>query len=362
MNNKTHTQTTNIPYPSITLHNKPVGYGHCCFIIAEVGVNHNGDVAMARQLIDVAVQGGADAVKFQTFAARRLVSPDAPRADYQLRTTDAHESHYAMLKRLELSQSAHEELMAYAHQKGILFLSTPFDEIAADMLENLGVEAFKISSGELTNLPLLEHIARKQRPMIVSTGMSSLGEVDEAVQTIERAGNPPLVLLHCVSNYPATPEHANLRAMQTMASAFQLPIGYSDHTPGIEVALAAAALGACIIEKHVTLNKALPGPDHQASLEPHEFFAMVQGIRTVESALGNGRKQPASGEAHTASVARKSLVAAQTIPAGTQITRQHILVQRPGTGLPPVMLPYVVGHIAKVDIAEGALLNLDMLQ
>jgi N,N'-diacetyllegionaminate synthase len=332
-----------------------------CFIIAEAGVNHNGSLETARRLIDAAVQAGADAVKFQTFKADRLVTSEAPKAKYQIHTTDATESQYEMLHRLELSFEAHCELMAYCQEKDILFLSSPFDEESADLLMKLEVAAFKIPSGELTNLPFLDYVARKGKPMIVSTGMAYLGEVEAAVHTIEKAGNQDLVLLHCVSNYPAEPADVNLRAMLTMATAFGVPIGYSDHTLGTEVALAAVAMGACVIEKHFTLDRNLPGPDHRSSLEPIELAAMVQGIRKVESALGHGRKEPVPNEAETTAVARKSLVAARDIAAGTKMTEELMAIKRPGTGMPPFMRPYLVGRTARTDIPAGTLLTLEML-
>lgn len=342
--------------------NRLIGPTHPCFIIAEAGVNHNGDLALARQLVDVAVQAGADAVKFQTFKADRVVTADAPKAAYQRQSTDAAESQHAMLSRLELSDAAHHTLIDYCRECDMLFLSTPFDEQSADFLLQQGMPLFKIPSGEITNLPLVDHVARLRRPMIVSTGMAHLGEVETALQTIEATGHDAVVLLHCVSNYPADPADANLRAMQTMQAAFGVPVGFSDHTPGIAVALAAVALGACVIEKHFTLDNTLPGPDHQSSLEPGELTALVQSIRTVEAALGDGRKRPAASEASTAAVARRSLVAAHPIAAGTTLTPTMIAIRRPGSGLPPAMLPYLAGRTARHDIAAGSLLTLEMLQ
>ena len=346
---------------AVEIAGRKVGPGQPCFVIAEAGVNHNGDLGMAHRLVDVAAQAGADAVKFQTFKAERLAMPDAPKAKYQLQTTDTAESQYEMLRRLELSAEAHRNVVAYCREKGILFMSSPFDEESADFLAELGVAVFKIPSGEITNVAFLAHVARKGKPLIVSTGMSYLGEVETAVRTLEQTGNRDFVLLHCVSDYPARPGDVNLRAMQTMAAAFGVPVGYSDHTPGLEVALAAVALGACVIEKHFTLDRNLPGPDHQASLEPDELAALVQGIRTVEAALGHGRKEPAASEANTTAVARKSLVAARDIPSGTVLTEDLIAVKRPGTGLPPVMKPYLVGRVAQVTIPVGTLLGLEML-
>jgi sialic acid synthase SpsE len=234
---------------SVRINRRKIGAGEPCFIIAEAGVNHNGNPELAKSLIDVAVDSGADAVKFQTFKAENVVSIHAPKADYQLHTTDKDESQYEMLRKLELSLDAHHMLRSYCQEREILFMSTPFDEESADFLDVLGVQLFKISSGEITNFPLLGHIAAKDKPIILSTGMSSLAEVRQAVGVIQRTGNDQLVLLHCVSNYPANPKDANLRAMGAMVTAFQLPVGYSDHTPGIAIALAAVALGACVIEK-----------------------------------------------------------------------------------------------------------------
>lgn len=346
---------------TIDIAGRKVGPGQPCFIVAEAGVNHNGSLEMARQLVDVAVQAGADAVKFQTFKAERLVTPDAPKADYQLLTTDAAESQYEMVRRLELSEEAHRDLMAYCREQGILFMSTPFGEESADFLADLGIAVFKIPSGEITNLPFLTHVVGKGKPVIVSTGMAYLGEVEAAVSTIEKVGNRDFVLLHCVSNYPADPADANLRAMQTLATAFGVPVGYSDHTPGIEVAIAAVALGACVIEKHFTLDRNLPGPDHRASLEPDELAALVRGIRTVEASLGHGRKEPAPSEANTAAVARRSLVAAQDIPAGTKLTEEMIAIKRPGTGLPPAMRSYLLGRSVRTAVPAGTLFTLEML-
>ena len=326
------------------------------FIIAEAGVNHNGDIKNAKKLIDIAATAGADAVKFQTFKAERLVSATAPKAEYQMQTTDPSESQQEMIRRLELSLEAHQELNSYCQKQGILFMSTPFDKQSVDLLDDLGMPAFKIGSGEVTNLPLLEYIASKGKPLILSTGMSHLGEVDEAVRAIKNAGCDQLILLHCVSNYPANPSDANLKAMETMATAFQLPVGYSDHTPGIEVALAAVALGACVIEKHFTLDKNLPGPDHKASLEPQELEALVKGIRIVEQALGNRLKQPQISESNSRAVARRSLAAVCDIQPGTVITSEILTALRPGSGISPVMIKHLLGRKAKNMIPSGQLI------
>jgi len=333
-----------------------------CFIIAEAGVNHNGRLETGLALVEAAARAGADAVKFQTFKAERLAGPLAPKAPYQARTTGGAESQQEMLQRLELGRSEHEALLAKCGEEGIEFMSTPFDEPSADLLEGLGVALYKLPSGELTNLAFLAHVARKGKPMILSTGMADLSEVEAAVESVRAAGNPPLVLLHCLSAYPAKPEEVNLRAMETMARAFGLPVGFSDHSLGLEIALAARALGARVIEKHFTLDRTMEGPDHAASLEPAELAALVRGIRKVEAALGHGRKEPAPSEAETAAVVRKSLVAARDIPAGTALTPEMVALKRPGTGLPPGMGPRIVGRTALRLIREGELISLEMLK
>ncbi|MBE7554830.1 MAG: N-acetylneuraminate synthase [Anaerolineales bacterium] len=346
----------------IDIAGRKVGSDQRCFIIAEAGVNHNGNLETACQLVDVAARANADAVKFQTFKADRLVTSDAPKATYQQQTTNVAETQYEMLHRLELSVETYRHLAMYCREKGLVFMSTPFDEESADFLDSLDIAVFKIPSGEITNLPFLTHVAAKGKPLVVSTGMAYLGEVETAIRTIKETGNLNLVALHCVSNYPAAPTDTNLRAMQTMAVAFGIPVGYSDHTLGIEVAIAAVALGACVIEKHFTLDRNLPGPDHRASLEPDELAALVHSIRTVELAMGHGRKEPAASEANTAAVARKSLVAAKDIPVGTLLTEELIAIKRPGTGLPPTMRPYLIGRTVKQAVPAGTLLALEMLQ
>jgi len=338
-----------------------IGSGQPCFVIAEAGVNHNGDINLALQLVEVAARAGANAVKFQTFTANNLASPSAPKADYQLKTTDAAESQYEMLRRLELSTKDHQRLLKHSIKNGILFMSTPFDEDSANMLDELNIPAFKIPSGEITNLPFLAHVAQKGKPLIVSTGMSDLKEVQTAIRTIAETGNQQLVLLHCVSCYPATAADVNLNAMRSMADAFGLPVGYSDHTCGIEIPLAAIALGAVIVEKHFTLDRNLPGPDHRASLEPDELAKMVKGIRKVESALGNGCKRPTKIESKNAFIVRRSLVAARDIAAGEILTEEMIAVKRPGSGLRPDNKRYLIGRKLKHNIKGGSLLKMEML-
>ncbi|MEI8305741.1 MAG: N-acetylneuraminate synthase [Chloroflexales bacterium] len=338
-----------------------IGPGLPCFIIAEAGVNHNGSLKQAQLLIDAAVQAGADAVKFQTFKAESLVTAHAPKAAYQREATGVAETQLEMLQNLELSLEDFAALYTYCASQNILFMSTPFDRESADFLAALGMAVFKIPSGELTNLPFLTHVARLHRPMIVSTGMARLSEVDIAFQTITESGNDDIALLHCVSSYPAAPEESNLRAMATMGTAFGVPIGFSDHTLGTAVTLAAVALGACIIEKHITLDRNLPGPDHRMSLEPHELSTLVREIRQVEVALGHGHKIPADSEADTARAARRSLVAEQDIPAGVRLTDAMIAIKRPGGGLLPSMYAFVLGRTTREPIARGTLLRLEML-
>jgi N-acetylneuraminate synthase len=329
--------------------------GGACFVIAEAGVNHDGDLDKALALVDAAAAAGADAVKFQTFSADRLVTADAPKARYQER--DASASQHEMLRRLELAPANYRRIADYCNEKGIVFLSSPFDEDSADLLEALDIAAFKIPSGELINIPFLQHVARKRRPMIVSTGMATLGEVRGAVAAIAAAGCERLALLHCVSAYPAEPRDANLRAMATLRREFDVPVGWSDHTLGTEVSLAAAALGADIIEKHLTLDRTAPGPDHAASLEPDELASLVRGIRTIASALGSGEKRPAEAELEIAAVARKSLVAARALRAGETLAAADVVLRRPGTGLPPMWLDRLLGRRAARAVEAGALLR-----
>jgi N,N'-diacetyllegionaminate synthase len=345
---------------TVTFGDHCIGPGQPCFVIAEAGVNHNGSVQTARELVDAALRAGADAVKFQTFRSELVISPRAEKAPYQRLTTGSNGSQLEMVQALELSFDSFRELYSYCMERGILFLSTAFDRESADFLSQLGMSAFKVPSGEITNLPFLSHIASKNKPVIVSTGMSNLEEVRAAVEILKSV--PGIVLLHCTSNYPASPASANLRAMQAMHEAFSLPVGYSDHTLGREVALAAVALGACVIEKHLTLDRNLSGPDHSASMEPDEFAVLVRGVRMVETALGNGVKQPVPEEAAVAAAARRSLVAACNITKGTRLQEQHIAILRPGTGLRPELLPQILGRRLKQNVESGQLFTLEMLQ
>ena len=337
-----------------------IGEGYPCFIIAEAGVNHNGKISLAKKMIDAAKNADADAVKFQLFSAERIVTKAASKAEYQRKSTGSG-TQYEMLKKLELSGRDFEELSSYAEKRNIIFLVSVFDEEGVDFAERLNVPAFKIPSGEITNLPLLEYIGRKGKPVILSTGMSTLEEVREAVNAIMGGGTDSIALLHCVSNYPAKPEEVNLRAIETLRCTFGLPVGLSDHTIGITIPIAAVALGATIIEKHFTLSRKLPGPDHAASLEPDEFREMVRRIVEVEKAMGDGIKRPTKSEELIKKKIRKSIVARVHIPKGTVITRQMLSIKRPGTGLAPKYLEKVIGKKAKKDIKADELITFEKL-
>jgi N,N'-diacetyllegionaminate synthase len=307
-------------------------------IIAEAGVNHNGDVRLAKQLVDAAANAGADYVKFQSFKAKRQATSAAQKAKYQLLTTDASETQYEMLLRLELSETDHRELIDHCALRNINFFSTAFDIESVDFLQAIGQKLYKVPSGEITNLPYLRHIGKIGAPVLLSTGMSTLGEVEAAIDTLENSGTPRdnITVLHCTTEYPTQMTNVNLLAMQTMSTAFGVKVGYSDHTSGIEVAIAAVATGASVIEKHLTLDRSLPGPDHLASSEPREFKDMVSAIRNIELALGDGIKRLTPGEIINKPVARKSLVAARSIMTGEQFTHYNLAVKRPGTGISPM--------------------------
>ena len=338
-----------------------IGPNHPCILIAEAGVNHNGSLEIAMRLVDAAKEAGADAVKFQTWVTEKLMVPDAPLADYQKQNIGGDQSQFDMAKKLELSYQEFSELKSHADRQGILFFSTPDEEDCADFLDELGVPMFKIGSGEVTNLPFLHHVALKHKPIILSTGMSTLSEVESAVNAIEDAGNQQLVLLHCVSNYPADPEDINLRAMGTLQLAFQYPVGYSDHTLGTHVSLASVALGACVLEKHFTLDKTLPGPDHLMSLDPTELGGMIASVRSVESALGTGRKSPVDAETSTKEVAQKSIVAARDIPEGKYLEPSDMTLRRTGAGLSPTYLQQIIGRKTSHPISANQVITLGML-
>jgi|SRR5690554_1151839 len=320
------------------------------FIIAEAGVNHNGDLAVAKQMIDAALEAGVDAVKFQTYRTEEMITVDAKKADYQLKRTEITETQYAMLKKYELSPEDHRELVGYCRNKGLIFLSTPYDLASVDLLSHLGVLCFKISSGDLTNLPFLSYIAGQKKPIILSTGMSNLGEIERAVLTIEKSGNSEIVLLHCTTNYPTAYQDVNLKAMITLKNAFQYHVGYSDHTEGIIISLAAVSMGARIIEKHFTLDRRLPGPDHQASLEPKELQELVTSIRYIERAMGNGVKRCVLSEEKNKEIARKKIVLACDVSKGTVITKKELALKRADKGLASTHLDLLIGHKVNRDL------------
>jgi N,N'-diacetyllegionaminate synthase len=328
-------------------------------IIAEAGVNHNGDFELAKCLIDAAAEAGADLVKFQTFNAERLATHTAPKAEYQTRTTGEAQSQFAMLRQLELSAEMHETLIAYCRKCNIGFFSTGFDIESLNYLASLGADRFKIPSGEITNLPYLRHVGAFGKPVILSTGMATLGEIEAALEVLEAAGTPrtQITVLHCNTEYPTPMQDVNLHAMCSIRDAFGVAVGYSDHTPGIEVPIAAVALGATVIEKHLTLDRNLPGPDHKASLEPYEFAAMVRAIRNIEKAMGDGIKRPSSSEAKNKPIARKSLVAAKPICAGEQFTAENVTAKRPGTGISPMRWDEVMGLVARRDYQKDELID-----
>jgi len=328
-------------------------------IIAEAGVNHNGDMVLARKLIDVAAASGVDMIKCQTFSADKLVTAQACKADYQKHTSSSDESQYKMLHRLELNREMHEELIAYCELRRIQFHSTGFDVESVDMLLNLGINTFKIPSGEIANLPYLRYIGRHGLSTIISTGMADLGEVEKALDVLEKAGTSRklITVLHCNTEYPTPMADVNLRAMLTIRDAFGVAVGYSDHTLGIEVPIAAVALGATVIEKHFTLDRNLPGPDHNASLEPDELKAMVAAIRNIEQALGDGIKRLTSSEAKNKLLVRKSLVASHAIKMGDIFSAQNVTTKRPGTGISPMRWDEIMGRAAPRDFEADELIE-----
>lgn len=328
-------------------------------IIAEAGVNHNGDIKLAKQLIDAASEAGVDYVKFQTFKSEKLVSKNAEKASYQKENTeDASESQLKMLQKLELSEADHFELIEYCKSKNIKFLSTAFDLESIDFLNKLNIDLFKIPSGELTNYPYLEKIGSLGKRIIISTGMATIDEIGQAMAVLIKNGTlrHQITVLHCNTEYPTPMHDVNLHAMQTIADTYSVPIGYSDHTLGIEVPIAAVAMGATVIEKHFTLDKTLPGPDHKASLEPDELKAMVKAIRNIEDALGDEEKQPTPSELKNKVVARKSIVASTTIKKGDILTKDNITTKRPGNGISAMEWPNIIGTTAKKDYLEDDLI------
>ena len=329
------------------------------FIIAEAGVNHNGDLELAKKLIDVAVEAGADAVKFQTFKTELCVSKGAKKAEYQVKNTgNDEETQFDMVKKLELTNQNHYELINYCRTKNIMFLSTPFDHDSIKLLNDLGLEIFKIPSGEITNLPYLRHIGSLNKKVILSTGMANLGEIENALDILSLAGTKKenITVLHANTEYPTPIEDVNLKAMVTISNAFGVKFGYSDHTLGIEVPVAAVALGANVIEKHFTLDKNMEGPDHKASLEPDELKAMICAIRNIAKALGNGIKKPSKSELKNMQVVRKSIVASRDIKIGEILDENNLAVKRPGNGISPMRWDEITGTIAKKDYKEDELI------
>ena len=328
-------------------------------VIAEAGVNHNGDLQLAKKLVDAASDAGADVVKFQTFQASQLATEHAEQAAYQQKALGDSEGQLAMLKRLELQPEQHAELIDYCQQQNIEFLSTAFDMSSIDLLASLKLRRWKVPSGEITNLPYLRQIGSQGQPVILSTGMANLGEIEAALTVLEQSGTPRsrITVLHCTTEYPAPPEEVNLRAMNTIAQAFGVAVGYSDHTDGITVPIAAVAMGAAVIEKHLTLDRNMLGPDHKASLEPDQFDAMVRGIRTIEQALGDGIKRPTPSEQTNLPVVRKSLVAACSIRAGELFSEANLTAKRPGSGISPMNWNAWIGRKALRGFAADELIE-----
>ena len=327
---------------------------HNVLIIGEAGVNHNGDLNIARKLIDVAVEAGVDMVKFQTFITEEGITGNAEKAKYQLSATDKKETQFEMLKKLELDREAHEELIRHCNHKGIRFLSTAFDHPSIDLLNELNIPLYKVPSGEITNLPYLRHIGRMGKPVILSTGMATLKEVEDAINVLGESGTPKgeITVLHCNTSYPTPMEDVNLKGMLTIRDELEVKVGYSDHTLGIEIPIASVAMGASVIEKHFTLDRGMEGPDHKASLDPCELKAMVNAIRNIENALGDGVKRPSSSEMENKSVARKSIVAARDILEGEILTKEDLVAKRPGTGISPMKWDEIIGTIAQRDFSK----------
>ncbi|MHA2174301.1 MAG: N-acetylneuraminate synthase [Candidatus Hodarchaeales archaeon] len=335
--------------------------GDRTFIIAEGGVNHNGNIDIAKSLIDEAVKSKADAIKFQTFVTEELVTNYAPKAKYQENNTAQNESQYEMIKKLELPFEAFQELKNYADNRGILFFSTPFDLKSVEFLSKTNLPAFKVGSGDMNNVLLLERIASEKKPILLSTGMATLEEIKIIFDFLKQEGVTKLLLFHCITSYPAPTSILNLNIISTLKKMFNVPIGYSDHSIGIEIPQLAVAVGAKAIEKHFTLDKNLPGPDHKASLEPEELKEMVNGIRFTEKVLGSSKKQIYEVERQNRVVARKSIVAMRNIPKGAILSKEDLGVKRPGDGLRPIKIFQLIGKKTKVSIDKDVQLRMDML-
>ncbi|MFH1391994.1 MAG: N-acetylneuraminate synthase [Candidatus Diapherotrites archaeon] len=343
---------------NIKIGKKNIGPNERAFIIAEAGVNHNGSFRIAKKLVDEAVAAGVDAIKFQTFSADRLVTRDAPKAEYQKKNTHNSDSQYSMLKKLELSEKNQKALKKYCDSKKIIFLSTPHSGLEdVDFLSGLNVEAFKISSADLTNIPLIEHAAKKRKPIILSTGMSNFEDISKAVSTIIKNGNKKIILLQCTTSYPCKLEDVNLLAIKAMEKKFNLIVGFSDHTTGILASQLAVAMGAKLIEKHFTLDKNMPGPDHCASINPKQLSEFVQGIRLVEKIMGSEKKTVLHSEKSNIKTIRKGIYVTQPIPKGTKITRKMLCIKRPFAGLPPEKLASIIGKKAVKNLEKDMALK-----
>jgi N,N'-diacetyllegionaminate synthase len=332
-------------------------------IIAEAGVNHNGSIDTAKKMIDVAADAGANFVKFQTFKAETLLTHSADKAEYQKSRTEKEETQFDMIKKLELDRNAHEELVTYCNQKNIQFLSTAFDHDSIDLLAELGIPFYKIPSGEIINLTYLRHVGSMGKPVVMSTGMATLEEVRAAMEILLAAGvkKDDLTILHCNTEYPTPIENVNLKAMLTIRDELGVKVGYSDHTLGIEIPVAAVAMGATVIEKHFTLDRILPGPDHAASLEPDELKAMIQAIRNIEKAMGNGVKQPSPSEAKNIPIARKSIVAKKPINKGERFSEDNLTVKRPGTGISPMEWDKKIGELSNKEYKAEDLIENEII-
>lgn len=328
------------------------------FIIAEAGVNHNGSIEIAKKLIDIASEAGADAVKFQTFVTEKALTKTAKKAQYQVENTGTDGTQYEMVKKLELDRNKHEQLIEHCKLRNIMFLSTPFDFDSIELLDELGLKTFKIPSGEITNLPYLRKIGKLNKKIIMSTGMATLEEIKTALTILRENGTTDISVLHCNTEYPTPMEDVNLKAMNTIKEELKVEVGYSDHTLGIEIPIAAVALGAKIIEKHITLDRNMEGPDHKASVEPDELKQMVSSIRNIEKALGNGVKKASKSEAKYIEIARKSIIADVNIKKGEIFTEQNLTVKRPGTGISPMKWDEVIGKTAKRDFNEDELIEI----
>jgi N,N'-diacetyllegionaminate synthase len=338
----------------ILVDQKIIGSGSRVFVIAEIGINHNGSASQAEKLIDAAAESGADAVKFQSFRADRLLIPSG---DRYIQQKEGSESAYQLLRRCELSWEDQEKLKRHADGRGVLFLSTPFDEESADFLDSLGVPAFKIASADITHVPLLRHVASKGKPILLSTGMSFLSEVADAIWNLRSAGAKEILLMHCVSCYPASPQHMNLRVLQTLQSYFELSVGLSDHSEGILLSLVAVALGAVVIEKHFTLDKNAPGPDQRASMDPEELKTLIKSLRDVEASLGDGRKKPSDVEEESRLFSRRSIVAAVDIRAQETIAGWMLAFKRPGSGIEPRHWEKIIGTTARRNLSKDTILQ-----